>query len=96
VRVQVAQARDAILVPSVALQRTGNQYQVLVPGSDPAAEPQAVNVEIGISDGVNTQILKGLNVGDKVVVRYTRTTSATTTRRQQSSGLLGQFSTMFR
>ncbi|MDH7487853.1 MAG: hypothetical protein QHJ81_16465, partial [Anaerolineae bacterium] len=43
-------------------------YQVLVPGGD-ASEPQAVPVEVGLSDGVYTQIVRGLNEGDQVVVQ---------------------------
>jgi HlyD family secretion protein len=69
VQIQTGQVANALLVPAMAIQRSGGVYQVLVPNaSDPAAPPQAVPVEVGLSDGVNTQIVKGLNVGDKVVV----------------------------
>ena len=44
-------------------------YQVLVPNTvDPAGQPEAVPVEVGLSDGSYTQIVRGLNDGDKVVV----------------------------
>ncbi len=70
VKIQVGQVEDALLVPTMALQRVGGLYQVLVPnGVDPAGEPEAVPVEVGLSDGVYTQIVRGLNPGDKVVVQ---------------------------
>ena len=76
VKVELGQATNALLVPTMALQRSGGLVQVLVPNpNDPTAEPQAVPVEIGLSDGVNTQIVRGLNPGDKVVVQIAATQS---------------------
>ncbi len=69
VKIELGQATNALLVPTMALQRSGGLVQVLVADpNDPSAEPQAVPVEIGLSDGVNTQIVRGLNPGDKVVI----------------------------
>jgi RND family efflux transporter MFP subunit len=69
VQIEVGQVTDALLVPAMALQKVNGMYQVLVPNTtDPAGEPEAVPVEVGLSDGVNTQIVRGLNPGDKVVV----------------------------
>jgi RND family efflux transporter MFP subunit len=70
VEIQVGQATDALLVPAMALVKAGGGYQVLVPNTaDPVAgEPEAVPVQVGLSDGTYTQVLKGLNVGDQVLV----------------------------
>jgi HlyD family secretion protein len=69
VEVQVGQATDALLVPTMALTRASGGYQVLVPNTvDPEGEPEAVPVQVGLSDGTYTQILKGLNDGDEVLV----------------------------
>ncbi|MBM4457413.1 MAG: efflux RND transporter periplasmic adaptor subunit [Chloroflexi bacterium] len=77
VQIQVGQAANALLVPTMALQRRGNSYQVLTPNpADPAA-PQAVAVEVGLSDGVNTQIVRGLSLGDKVLVQLQASQSNT-------------------
>jgi HlyD family secretion protein len=70
VQVQVAQAADALLVPAMAVQRVGGQAQVLV--VNPAAPEQpaiAVPVEVGLSDGVHTQVLSGLTAEDQIVVQ---------------------------
>jgi len=76
VEIQVAQATDALLVPTIALQQSNGTYQVLVPNTtDPNGEPEAVPVEIGLSDGTYTQIVKGLNAGDQVVVEIQSSTS---------------------
>jgi HlyD family secretion protein len=69
VEVQVGQATDALLVPTMALTRASGGYQVLVPNTaDPEGEPEAVPVQVGLSDGTYTQVLKGLNDGDQVLV----------------------------
>ncbi|MBN1658616.1 MAG: hypothetical protein JXA93_09460, partial [Anaerolineae bacterium] len=54
---------------------------------DPVAgEPETVPVQIGLSDGTYTQIVKGLNAGDQVIVEYD-TTSTTSNFRMGGSGL---------
>ncbi len=74
VKVQVAEAADALLVPAMALEKVNGLYQVLVPtSSDAKGAPVAVPVEVGLSDGTYTQITKGLNVGDEVVVQVSST-----------------------
>jgi RND family efflux transporter MFP subunit len=89
VQIQTAQAANAVLVPSVAVKQNGATYQVtLANGDDTSAGGQDVDVEIGLSDGTNTQIVRGLNVGEKVLVQYTaRQTNSNT----QSSGILSLF-----
>ena len=69
VEVAVGEAEDVLLVPSMALQQVGGLYQVLVPSSDAEGEPVAVPVEVGLSNGTYTEIVRGLNVGDQVVVQ---------------------------
>jgi multidrug efflux pump subunit AcrA (membrane-fusion protein) len=69
VKIAVGQAENALLVPAMALQKANGMYQVLVPNTvDPKGQPEAVPVEVGLSDGTYTQIVRGLNDGDKVVV----------------------------
>jgi HlyD family secretion protein len=70
VEIQVGQVTDALLVPTMALMRASSGYQVLVPNTaDPSGEPEAVPVQVGLSDGTYTQVLKGLNAGDQVLVQ---------------------------
>jgi multidrug efflux pump subunit AcrA (membrane-fusion protein) len=70
VEIEVGQVSDALLVPTMALVDSGGLAQVLVTASsEPEPEPVAVPVEIGLSDGVYTQIVRGLNEGDQVVVQ---------------------------
>ncbi|MFZ2423793.1 MAG: efflux RND transporter periplasmic adaptor subunit [Anaerolineae bacterium] len=77
VEIQVGQAADALLAPTLALTKANGLYQVLVPNTtDPNGDPVAVPVEIGLSDGTYTQIVKGLNPGDQVVVQIASTTSS--------------------
>ena len=81
VKVQVAEAKNALLVPSMALQKVNGLYQVLVADTgDPQAQPASVPVEVGLSDGTYTQVTKGLNEGDRVVVEMSSTTGQSTNR----------------
>ena len=67
VEIQVGQATNALLVPTLALQQSNNMYQVLVPNTtDPNGAAETVPVEIGLSDGTYTAVTKGLNAGDQV------------------------------
>ena len=69
VKIALGHAENVLLVPAMALQKANGMYQVLVPNTvDPAGQPEAVPVEVGLSDGSYTQIVRGLNDGDKVVV----------------------------
>jgi HlyD family secretion protein len=69
VDIEVGQVENGLLVPTIAVQNIGGFYQVLVPSSISEAGPEAVPVEIGLSDGVYTHIVRGLNDGDQVVVQ---------------------------
>jgi RND family efflux transporter MFP subunit len=76
VKIATGQAQNALLVPTMAVLRGSSGYQVMAPNpADPTGAPTAVTVEIGLSDGVNTQITKGLNLGDKVLVQLASTTT---------------------
>jgi HlyD family secretion protein len=76
VEIQSEQVADALLVPTIALQQANNMYQVLVPNTtDPNGAVEAVPVEIGSSDGTYTQITKGLNEGDQVLVEVSTSSS---------------------
>lgn len=73
--ISVGQAQNALLVPAMALQSSRIGYQVLLASpADPAAQPQAVPVEIGLSNGTFTEITSGLDVGDQVVVQMSAST----------------------
>jgi macrolide-specific efflux system membrane fusion protein len=49
--------------------------------------PSQVEIKIGISDDINTEITSGLNEGDQIVLKTT--TSTSTKKTTQSSSLLG-------
>jgi hypothetical protein len=54
----------------MALVNSGGLVQVLVPGgTEPDVEAQAVPVEVGLSNGVYTEVVRGLNEGDQVLVQ---------------------------
>jgi HlyD family secretion protein len=45
---------------------------VEIPGDSPDAEPHKVPVELGLSDGLNVEVVEGLEQGDRVVQRPPR------------------------
>ena len=70
VNIMAGQAEDVLLVPAMAVQTGSGFYQVMVADQNNLdAAPMAVPVEIGLSDGVNTEIVRGLNQSDLVVVQ---------------------------
>ncbi|MFT3722849.1 MAG: efflux RND transporter periplasmic adaptor subunit [Hyphomonadaceae bacterium] len=67
VNIVLASAKDAITVPSAALERHGRQdYFVKVVKDNGEIEQRAV--KIGINTSVTAQVTSGLNEGEKVVV----------------------------
>ncbi|MBX0329494.1 efflux RND transporter periplasmic adaptor subunit [Oscillochloris sp. ZM17-4] len=60
-----ATREGALLVPNTALQPKGAGRVVLVPNPD--GTTREVDVTIGLSDGVSTEILSGLSAGETVV-----------------------------
>ena len=59
-------AREALLVPSDAVIRTGTRDVVIVAEAEGRFRP--VEVTIGAETGGNTEVLKGLSAGNRVVV----------------------------
>jgi macrolide-specific efflux system membrane fusion protein len=78
-----ASAKDALTIPSSALQGRGRggQYVVKVLGKDGNVEER--HVKIGINTNVSAQVLEGLNEGEKVVVA--EATAADRAARQQNN-----------
>ena len=75
--IQTGQATDVLLVPTIALQNIGGLTQVLVPNTaDPTGASVSVPVETGLSNGTYTEITKGLNPGDQVVIELSSTQSS--------------------
>jgi RND family efflux transporter MFP subunit len=85
VDIETGLATDALLVPTLAVQKVNGAYQVSVPNTtDPNGDPETIPVEIGVSNGTYTQIVKGLNAGDQVIV--TLDTSSTESTLQGMGG----------
>lgn len=63
--ITIAHSDDVLSVSSMAVQKNGERYSVRVLNADNQVESR--EVEIGISDGVNTEIRSGLQEGDKVI-----------------------------
>ncbi|HQR45783.1 MAG TPA: efflux RND transporter periplasmic adaptor subunit, partial [Thermoanaerobaculia bacterium] len=67
----IREKKDVLTVPErlVIFEDGGKKTSVEIPGAGPKAEPKKVPVKLGISDGLNVEILEGLKKGDKVVQR---------------------------
>ncbi|MEI2690924.1 MAG: efflux RND transporter periplasmic adaptor subunit [Anaerolineae bacterium] len=75
VAIDVGQTQNALLVPAMAVQTVGGMAQVLVPNASDPANPVAVPVQVGLSNGTYTEIVRGLNLGDQVVVQLSSSSS---------------------
>lgn len=77
-----------LLVPNTALLPKGTGRVVQVPTTDMQgrpASPREVDVQTGLSDGVQTEILSGLNVGDQIIALP----SNDVPRQRQMGGMFG-------
>jgi HlyD family secretion protein len=70
----IREKQDVLLIPErlVLFEDDGASTFVEVPGDTPEAEPRKVPIETGLSDGLNIEILSGLEEGEKVVQRPPR------------------------
>ena len=92
VKSATGEAQNALLVPTMALTKANGMYQVLVAdAANPTGQPQAVPVQVGLSDGTYTQITSGLNDGDQVVVEMSTTTGTNNSRNAVRIGGGGMF-----
>jgi HlyD family secretion protein len=67
----IREKKDVVIVPErvVTFEDGGKKAFVEIPGADPKQEPKKVEVKLGISDGMNAEVLSGLRKGSKVVER---------------------------
>ena len=66
VEIVVETARDALIVPITAVfEEDGREHVVVV---DNANEPNVVEVQTGLDDGINMQIVSGLSGDDRILV----------------------------
>src|SRR5580765_3746941 len=61
----IREKKDVVIVPErvVTFEDGGKKAFVEIPGSNPKQEPKKVEVKLGISDGMNAEVLSGLSKG---------------------------------
>lgn len=64
--IKVAEVHDVLVVPTPALHKKGNKYYVNVLDNKNTSIEKIV--EVGISDNFNTEVIKGLQEGEKVII----------------------------
>jgi HlyD family secretion protein len=72
--VVIREKHDIVMIPErlVVFDDEGVGTFVEVPAAGPEEEPEKVAVELGLSDGLNVEIVDGLEAGDRVVQRPPR------------------------
>ena len=67
----IREKKEVLIVPErvVTFEDGGKKAFVEVPGANPKEEPKKTEVKLGISDGMNAEVLSGLSKGAKVVER---------------------------
>jgi HlyD family secretion protein len=65
----IKEKKDVLSIPErlVTFEDGGDKAFVQVAGRDPKAPPKKTQVELGISDGLNVEVLSGLRAGQKLV-----------------------------
>lgn len=74
VDIVIREKDGVVLVPErlVAFEEGGKKASVERPGAAPGAEPVKAAIETGLSDGLNVEVVSGLQAGDKVIERPPR------------------------
>lgn len=70
--VVIREKTEIVLIPERLVLFEDDLTFVELPGAGPEAEPVKTAVELGLSDGLNVEIVSGLSVGDQVVQRPPR------------------------
>jgi len=67
----IREKKDVLTIPErlVTFEDGGKNAFVELPGATEKAEPKKVEVKLGVSDGLNVEVLSGLEKGDKLVQR---------------------------
>jgi len=67
----IREKKDVLIVPErvVTFEDGGKKAFVELPGANPKEEPKKTEIKIGISDGMNAEVLSGLSKGSKVIER---------------------------
>ncbi len=68
----IQEKSEVLLVPERLVTMEDSKAFVELPGEKPDAEPVKREIEVGLSDGLNLEVLAGLVEGDKVVQRPSR------------------------
>jgi len=88
VQIVVASADNALLVPNRAITADREAGRYYVTRQRPDGSTEQLEVQIGLRDGQYTQILKGVNLGDRLVLPEVPASSGSTTS-QGSGGPFG-------
>jgi HlyD family secretion protein len=69
--VVIREKKDVLVLPErvITFEDGGKKASVEVPAADPTAEPVKKEIKLGISDGMNAEVVAGLEKGMKVVER---------------------------
>jgi HlyD family secretion protein len=67
--VVIQEKNDVLLLPERLITLAEGKATVEVPSAEPGGEPEKKAIEVGLSDGLNMEIVAGLAEGDKVVQR---------------------------
>jgi HlyD family secretion protein len=70
----IREKKDILVIPErlVTFEDGGKRASVEVPGDGPKSPPKKVDIKTGLSDGLNVEVVSGLEKGDKVVQRPPR------------------------
>jgi HlyD family secretion protein len=65
----IEEKKDVLTIPERLVTFENGKSFVEVPRADPKAEPEKREVKVGLSDGLNVEVVAGLKAGEKIVER---------------------------
>jgi HlyD family secretion protein len=88
VAIMIEQKQNVLMVPSEAVRGRGTSKTVLLAPAQGVKQPTSQDVQIGLDDGINAEVISGLEEGRQVItgVRAQKATTTTTTNPFSSGG----------
>jgi len=65
----VQEKTDVLLIPERVVKLEDGKATVELPGPTPEADPVVREIEVGLSDGLNMEVVAGLDEGEQLVQR---------------------------
>lgn len=85
IKIIIQNKNNVAIIPNTAIQTIDNTTAVQI--MQPGGISQVQAIEVGISDGTNSEILSGVTVGTKILLKAYKASSSTSSKSSSSDAM---------